>query len=160
MEETEPNKWQTGKIYQLTCGETGKVYIGSTIASLEQRLLIHLNKKHNSCVSRHLIKPVIELIETFPCKTGEELLWRERYYFDKVDCVNKKAPIRTDEERKQISYNAYTAYRLRNRDKLNAKQRMKFNCECGGKYTRVNKQQHLRTQTHSTYLSTLLSNTN
>ena len=40
----------------------------------------------------------IFLIERFSCDTKEELLARERYYIETVDCVNKKIPLRTQAE--------------------------------------------------------------
>ena len=122
--------YKNGKIYKITC-ETGKVYIGSTIKTLKKRLSIH--KSRNECCTKDFINPKIELIETYPCKTKQELLWKEREWVEKSECVNVRLPITTPEERKE-----------KNKEKLNEK----ITCECGAIISRVNKAAHLRTKKH------------
>lgn len=158
--------YSKGKIYKLVC-ETGKVYIGSTTLELYIRLSAH-NSKTNKCITKDFINPKIQLIELFPCETKNELLWREREWFDKTDCVNLNRPILTEEERRLLNIERgkiyYTnesikilernkIYRNLNRAKLYEVQTQKFTCECGGKYTYTNKSKHGKTEKHLTYLA-------
>ena len=41
------------------------------------------------------------LIEEYPCETKQELLWRERFWIDNNNCINKYKPIITKEEKIQ-----------------------------------------------------------
>ncbi len=93
--------YQNGKIYRLICSQTSKQYIGSTCANLKKRLSSH-KVKYNSTISRELINPTIELIEDYPCKTKEDLFKRERYYIEKLRCINLNKPIVSEEERREV----------------------------------------------------------
>ena len=141
-----------GKIYKVTC-ESGLVYIGSTVRTLKKRFTQH-TKPTNDCETRHFINPKIELIENFPCETKQELLWREREWFDKTDCVNKMRPIRSDEEYIEQYLAEGRKYREKNREKLIEK----FNCDCGGRFTHHNKAQHKKTKLHQNYVAGLTTN--
>ena len=44
----------------------------------------------------------IILIENYPCKSKEELLKRERYWVERLKCVNKALPIRSKKEYREI----------------------------------------------------------
>jgi hypothetical protein len=95
-----PN-YQEGKIYKLV--GNGKVYIGSTVSTLCRRKQQHITdfKSNHPITSREVVSDsnhYIELIEYFPCNTKEELLKRERYYIDQIECVNKQKPCRTQRE--------------------------------------------------------------
>jgi len=83
----------SGKIYRLTCNVSQMTYIGSTTTSLTIRLHQHAIKyekythfkEGNYCGAFQIIKNddyKIELLEEYPCKTKEELLKRERYWYD------------------------------------------------------------------------------
>jgi len=99
------------------------VYIGSTSQPLlSMRLGQHKTKykqwvKHgkNYMSSYELFKvgmPIIELIETYPCKSKDELRAREGYYIRETECVNKYIAGQTPEE-----------YREANKDKRNEYQK-------------------------------------
>ena len=139
--------WSKGKIYKVTCGETGNVYIGSTVRSLNVRLNDH-NTSSNRCETRDFINPKIELLEDYPCETRDELHWKEREWMEKTDCVNERRPIVTLEEYRE----RHKKYKKENREKINEK----FNCECGGKFTCSNKAHHLKTKKHIKFISTRL----
>lgn len=113
----------------------------------------------------------IILIETYPCKIKDELTARERYYIDTMECVNKYKPLRTTKEWrldnivevKQRDHNKYMKNKEiiaeqkrihyeENKEIILKKLNEKFNCQCGGKYTHVNIQKHVKTQKHKTYL--------
>ena len=144
--------WSQGKIYKMTC-ESGLVYIGSTVSSLNLRFSQHTTPK-NDCETKHFINPKIELIENFPCETKQELLWREREWFEKTDCVNKLRPITTSEENRKLRRETGNKYREKNREIINEK----FNCDCSGRFTRANKARHLKTKLHKDYLAGLTTN--
>jgi len=91
--------YQNGKIYRIVCNITGKQYIGSTVSSLNTRLCQH--KKTRNCSSTQILDNndySIVLIEDYPCERKEQLLARERYYIETMDCVNKKYPLRNQHE--------------------------------------------------------------
>jgi predicted GIY-YIG superfamily endonuclease len=91
--------YQNGKIYRIVCNVTGKQYIGSTISPLNTRLSQH--KKAINCTSSQVLENGdynIVLIEDYPCERKEQLLARERFYIENMNCVNKKYPLRTQHE--------------------------------------------------------------
>jgi hypothetical protein len=95
-----PN-YQNGKIYKITGG--GLTYLGSTTLKLCVRLANHKQdlKRGKWCSSQKVIcfdDAVITLIENYNCNNREELVMRERYWYDNMDCVNKIKPYITEEE--------------------------------------------------------------
>ena len=163
-----------GHIYKLICSETGKLYIGSTIQTLQQRLWKHRSKS-NRCVSRDFINPTIELIESIEYTDYEKLLWRERFHIDTEECINKLIPISTKEEKKTKD----REYDIKNKDKIKErkqkyylkvkenlkekyennkeeickKRREKINCECGGKYQHTSRARHFKTKLHQGWIA-------
>jgi hypothetical protein len=89
--------YKNGKIYRVVCSETDRQYIGSTCSTLVKRLSHH-KKKSNSCMTKDFIDGKIFLIEDYPCERKEQLLMRERFYMESMECVNLKRPIVTKEE--------------------------------------------------------------
>tara|TARA_R110002153_G_scaffold79214_3_gene202247 strand:- start:396 stop:878 length:483 start_codon:yes stop_codon:yes gene_type:complete len=85
-------------VYKLTCNTTGKIYIGSTIQSLQLRLNCH-KKKSNACISREIIKnnnyEIVLLEEVIT--NEEDLLKREQFYIDTTKCINIRDAYYTDE---------------------------------------------------------------
>jgi hypothetical protein len=125
---TEINKYQNGKIYKIVCNKTNLVYIGSTIQKyLSNRLKGHLydfkTQRKNSTSFKVLESNdyYIELVELYSCNSKDELLVRERYYFDIFECVNKLKPKITIEEKKEQHFKACKKYRENNRDNINEK---------------------------------------
>ena len=101
------SKYAKAKIYRLTAG--GLTYYGSTYQSLSNRLAGHranyiqYMKGTFAYVSSFELfkgdnKPIITLVESYPCKSREELLARERYYVENYDCVNMRTPGLTRKE--------------------------------------------------------------
>ena len=123
--------YKNGKIYKLVC-ETGLIYIGSTTQNLKDRLRDH-KKKGNGCKCKAFINPKIELIENVECETKTELLTRERYYIESIECVNLRIPLRTYEESLKHRREQYSkcdkearakkkaVYYLLNKEKINKK---------------------------------------
>ena len=93
--------YSKGKIYKIT--GSGLIYIGSTVQTLSRRMSKHISEKKvgRKCASNLLIgldDCMITLIEDYPCERKEQLLMRERYYYDLYDCVNLQSPIRNEED--------------------------------------------------------------
>ena len=90
--------YQQGKIYKIVAN--GQTYIGSTCEpNLSRRLAQHKNHykswmrgKQNYVTSYRVLyedNPEIFLIESYPCNSKDELVARERFYIESIECVNK-----------------------------------------------------------------------
>ena len=114
--------YQNGKIYRIVCNKTGLQYIGSTVSSLSVRLGQH---KHTiKCTSQKVLENEdynIVLVEDYPVDRKEQLLQRERFYIETMDCVNKKYPLRTQhewyEDNKERLIEKQTTWNNNNREK-------------------------------------------
>lgn len=116
----------------------------------------------------------IELLEEFKCENKEQLTKKEgqtiRLYIN--DIVNKRIEGRSKQEHyidnkdkiKEIQKQYYTdnkeikkqyneQYYDDNKEKILAKLNCKYICQCGGKYTQVNKTRHLKSNKHQKYLT-------
>ena len=128
-----------GKIYKIVCNETNLTYYGSTVQTLKKRLSQHKeNKNIKKYTTNKMTNPEIYLIEAYPC-------------------VNRIVPTRTTKEyyqdnkeiRKQQSKDYKDKHKL-----LIAQQRgVKIDCQCGGKYTLLNKSTHSKTKKHLLFIS-------
>lgn len=158
-----------GKIYKIVCNVTGDVYYGSTIQSLKRRLTKHkvdykryLNGKTRYVTSFKIIETGdynIHLVEDYACLCKKQLEAIERIYIERYTCINKYIPTRTT---KQYRKEYIKEYHKKNLDKLNEykkkyrennrhKINQKFNCPCGGKYTRAHKARHMKSKKHINY---------
>ena len=101
--------FQQGKIYKIVDNTNGNIYIWSTFEkSLARRLASHraaynfyLKNNSNFLTSFDILKNgsyKIVLLEAYPCKSRDELKARERYYIERLDCINKNIPNRTDQQ--------------------------------------------------------------
>lgn len=119
---TEINKYQNGKIYKIVCNKTNLIYIGSTAEKyLSNRLKghrrnykLHLEGKKNIASSYKILENndyYIELLELFPCGSKDELLVRERYYFELLECINKVKPQITEDEEKEYTKKYYEEHK-------------------------------------------------
>jgi len=104
--------YQNGKVYGIICNITNEKYIGSTILTLDERLIGHkteynrwLQDNNYTYLSSFQILErgdyKIILLESCPCNNSEELRMREREWFDKVPNVNIRRPFRSKEEEKE-----------------------------------------------------------
>jgi hypothetical protein len=97
--------YKNGKIYKLVCNTTGLQYVGSTTSTLAKRLYGHKGSYKlyqegagNYITSAKIIENGnydIVLVEDYPCDSKDQLHARERYWIEKLDCVNKNVPNRT-----------------------------------------------------------------
>ena len=103
------NKYKNGRIYKIVDNGYNKMYIGSTVQSLSNRMSEHrkrFNKYRNGQDTNYTSSFVIfeeygmdnckiELIEVFPCGSKEELHKQEGFHIKSNDCVNKLVNGRT-----------------------------------------------------------------
>jgi hypothetical protein len=112
------------------------------------------------------------LIEDYPCENKLQAEQRERYWIETLNAnLNKYIPSRTkqewNEEHKEEKKIYNTNYYQENKEKLierakeiyienveNIKKikNKKFECECGGSYTKTNSAKHQRTKKHQDYM--------
>jgi len=132
------------KIYKIVSDHCELPYIGATCnPRLSTRLAGHRAdaKIGRGCTSIEILKyndAQIILIEEYPCKTKDELTKRERYWIEKLDCVNKNIPGRTHKE-----------YYEQNKIKILEKQKKKIYCVyCDEKCAKGNFADHVRSKKH------------
>ena len=147
-----------GYVYAILCSLSGKQYIGSTFQSIHERYLWHQSSM-NKCSSKAIISPnsSVILLEEAVVESKAELRELEQIWYDKSENkVNKNRPIRTELQRIQ----QLADYRFNNkdyyktyRDSVAAKWGEHVSCPCGGKYTRINKNAHLKRQKHCVFVT-------
>jgi len=175
------SKYENGKIYRLSCLDTGKYYIGSTIRTIEERLYKHkhsykyyLNGKYHYVSSFDVLENnnyVIELVKNYPCDNKRELEKQEDIYIKKYMndelCVNKQRAYLTNEERKENmkeykkEYNKKNQDKIRerrkkndkkNQDKIRERRKQRYTCLCGLNIRRCDIRRHLKSKIHHTTL--------
>ena len=182
------------KIEPINSEDEGDIYIGSTTKdTLAQRMSTHRcnyrswkNGKYHPISSFDLFEKyglencLILLIESFPCKSKDELRSREGFYIKSMKCVNKLMAGRTqkeyyEENKQSITFDKKQYYfenilKMReqsleyynqNKEKCQnrrrkyyyeiQKQQPSIICDCGSYYK--NKYEHLKTKKHQAYLS-------
>ena len=154
--------YQNSKIYKIVCNETNDVYIGSTTVKLSERMSKHRNHykrykagKMNYITSFEILKypsAKILLVRNTPCNSKEELDALEAGFIKNNECVNKVVPGRTKAEwyqdnAEQIKQ-CHKRYRQENAESIKKYKNQKHVCECGGKYTSVNKKRHFHSKNH------------
>tara|TARA_R100000654_G_scaffold30071_1_gene54662 strand:- start:1764 stop:2246 length:483 start_codon:yes stop_codon:yes gene_type:complete len=131
------------KVYKLYNPNLTEFYIGSTKRTLDRRLGEHKscirNKKQKPCFLEDIDNLKIELIEEFEFTTNEDLLYRERYWFEKLKpSLNNNYPIRCKKEYHENYYKMHKQQILREKGRV-------LECEfCGCDYTKRHKTRHQR----------------
>ena len=147
-----------GFIYAIICSITGKQYIGSTFQSITERYLWHQSSM-NKCSSKQIISEhsSVKLLEEATVETKAELRELEQIWYDKsANKVNKNRPVRTELQRHQqlIDYRAsHVDYYKTYRDSVAAKWGEHVACPCGGRFTLINKNAHLKRAKHCVFIS-------
>ena len=155
-------KYGNSVIYKIYCKDESitDFYVGST-TNLNHRKNHHKstcnNKKsvgYNLPVYRYIRDKGgfdnwdFEVLENYHCRNIKQLLFKERFWFEKLNAtLNSYYPQRTEEEKKE--------YREKNKEKLKEKQKEKVKCECGSIINRSNLSIHKKTQKHQNYLKSL-----
>lgn len=96
-------KYQHGKVYKIVSNNTDQIYVGSTTQpTLARRLATHKeayvkwkaggDKFISSCILLDQPDYRIVLLESYPCRSKDELNSREQHYIElyKDTCVNKR----------------------------------------------------------------------
>ena len=87
--------YENGKIYKLVSPTTDKVYIGSTIRLLKDRLKSHLIQRDTSAKELGNVIAIV-LIEEYCCNSKKELEKRETYWIRNTpNTINKQMPRRS-----------------------------------------------------------------
>ena len=138
--------YKNGKIYKITSTETEDVYIGSTCATLNTRLINHKSAfktgKKRIGTAKNILKysdACIKLIENFPCGTKKELLDREGEIIKNTpNCINIQIQGRTmaeyREDNKEKLKQQSADYRTKNKALLDDKYKTWYNGEGGKAY--------------------------
>ena len=97
------------------------------------------------------------LLEKFPCKDKQELVIRERYWFELLGAkLNKNYPQRTEEEYYEETKKKFLekkkVYYDENKEEILEKGKQKVKCPCGSIFRKDGLSQHKRTQKHQNYL--------
>jgi hypothetical protein len=125
----------------------------------------------------------IQLIENYSCENKDELHAREGHFIKQMECVNKLVPGRTKkqyyednvdkikqyyknnkeiilekrkqycEENQEYLKEWHKQYRKDNIDKVKEKQNQVMQCDCGKTYTRANKNKHVKTNHHLSFIA-------
>jgi hypothetical protein len=114
-----------GKIYKLVSDQDNQFYVGSTIQKLCQRKTQHVCKSKNPNEMGRLVyehfnqigwqNVKIILVETYPCDSVEELVKRERYWYELLKpSLNSRFP-----QMDKLEY--AEKYRSENRELCNAR---------------------------------------
>jgi len=154
--------YNNSHIYKLCCKDTDitDIYIGSTINFRNRKCRHKSNcnninsKKHNYKVYQFIREHggwenwTMILIEKVNVNCKLELHQKERYYIEELKpSLNKQLPLRTKNEYDKGYYND-------NKEKITEYKNEKFTCECGGKFTKSNKNRHIKTKKHIKFLQT------
>jgi len=143
------------------CYQDGEIYVGSTRRKLNERFSRHYSsyKSNRNCRSKFLFEKFtsefLEIIEIEKCDENQRF-HRERFWIEKLKCLNKVIPLQTKKEYceknkgKKADYDKEykKQYREKNKEKLSEK----FDCECGGKYVHNSKARHFKTKKHQDFL--------
>ena len=103
-----------------------------------------------------------EILQQFTndIKVKDELHYIERAYIELLNStLNNNIPMRTTEEYSKQYYENHKEeileYRKQHYQDNKERLKQKFNCECGGRYTKKNKTIHIKTKKHLNYINQL-----
>ena len=185
-------KYGKSVIYKIFCKDENikECYVGSTI-DLNLIKSIHKNMCNNE-KSVGYNYPVYRFIrdnggfdnwnflilENYPCRNKEQLLFKERYWFEKLGpMLNERYPVRSEDENKEynkqyrekniekekerrkqyyeVNKEKEKQYYEKNREKILEKGKEKVECPCGSIVNRSSLSQHKKSQKHQNYLKSL-----
>ena len=124
--------YSKAKIYKILNTETADIYIGSTIGPLCKRMWKHkysstvpyksTNKLYKLTTELGFHKLSIELRETYPRASKEELHARENHWIRQLGTLNTTIPGRTDKEYREDNAELLKAqkkeYHVNNKERL------------------------------------------
>ena len=146
-------EYRRGFIYELRCNITDEVYIGGTFD-----LAASVSKHRSSsiyCISKQITsRGDYKFNILFDCYVPDktELKKIEQKFIDTSTCINKTPVYRSAEDKKKRAHINCKNYYNINAEKIKAVRKEKFECECGGRYTRGSKVHHFKTKLHREYV--------
>ena len=156
--------YANGKIYKIWSPGANLTYYGSTCCTLRDRMYKHRHnaKKDNPRELSYLVltheDARIELVQEFPCENKQQLLRKEGEYINNNECVNRITPGRTTAEYYYDTKERFKPQRLqwyqKNKERILARDKIKIECKCGGKYSYSNKSNHEKTELHKKFIET------
>ena len=173
------SRYQNGSIYKLCCKDPAitDCYVGSTCA-FRNRKYAHktcCNNENDKAYNRNVYQFIRdhggwdnwEMIEIkkVNCETKRELEKEERAVLEQLGgTLNKSVPARSSveyrETHKEEAKEYYEANKEEKKEKVKARYqknkeelKKKFNCECGGRFTKQNKTTHIKSPKHQKYLN-------
>ena len=144
--------YNKGKIYQIKNTIDDGVYVGSTIAPLNRRMVKHKYSAKNNCYCSPLFtvmnehgfdKFFIELIEEYPCNSKIELLAREGHWIRERGTLNK-----TIQGRNKQEWTEDHKDKIREQKQNHPNYKAKIVCECGLEVSLRHLNEHKLTKTH------------
>jgi hypothetical protein len=179
-----PINYSNTIIYKIVCNDLliTDVYIGSTTDFVKRKYL-HKSDCNNEKRKSYNQKIYVIIrenggwfnwstieVEKFPSNDNNECRARERYWYEVLKSnMNSQRPFITEDERNIFDKEYKALYYFKNKTFFSGKNKEyyelnksiineKTNCLCGGRYTTVNKQQHLQTKKHISYLAQIKEN--
>jgi len=98
------------------------------------------------------------IVEDYPCATWEQLHAREGYWMEQLGSdLNDQVPLRNNAvwyaQNRERALRVRKAYRDGHKEQIAAQRGVKNNCPCGGRFTKINRGQHERTDMHKAFLA-------
>lgn len=173
--------YSKGKIYTIRYrNDSSLIYVGSTCQELYKRWgkhkenILYQQTKERKTLFYEKIRETndldnwyIELYESYPCNTKQELNKREGEVQREIATLNMKISGRTQKEwvnENKNKTNEYKkTYRNNNKDSLNEKSNTRYHnmpkitCECGCEIKNQNLNRHLKTKKHTDKLTTVVN---
>jgi hypothetical protein len=171
---------RTGRIYKIIHNQSNIIYVGSTFNTLRDRIYAHKNsykqwlKDNTSEVSIFpyfkeygFFQFTIILIQEYLVVDRDHLKSKEQLWINKLrkNVINRNNPFYIKKFAQKEQNKQFYAknklelakknkqYRIDNKETLNARENEKFNCECGGKYSKVNHSKHKKTNKHQVWIN-------
>ena len=162
-----------GIVYKLRClDETiTEFYVGSSI-DINHRMECHKSDCDNTNGIRYNLKVyrfirdnggydawTYDILEECEVENKKDLVlnYERKYQLELDPQLNVRVEGRTDQEwrkdNKERNAILNKKYREENKDKLDKYYKEKFQCDCGGKYTRGHKVQHQKTKKHLAFIN-------
>ena len=187
------SNYQNSVIYKICCKDENitDVYVGSSCSHISRKsqhkraCINEKYKKYNYPVYRYIRDNggwdnwEFVLLEDYPCDNKNQLVIRERYWFEKLGAkLNSCYPQRSAKEYKKEYYEEnkekftenvkkyrkenkektrkYTKkYREKNKEKISEKRKETVECPCGSVVRKDYLTRHKQTQKHQNYLKNL-----
>jgi len=158
-------------VYKLFHPDCPEFYIGST-KNMKDRMYKHKSRCNNEIDPQHNLKVYeyirsnggfdswqFEVLEHIRNSINtKELHDVERKYIEQLKpSLNRSIPNRTmaeyRQDNKEYFINYMPQYYQDNRETIRTRQKQKFECPCGSRYTMSNKARHFKTKKHQSFIN-------